>query len=79
MSARLKVELYQARNKQWSFRVIRGARIIIVPGETYSSHGGVRRALRNLAAIATDTSSASWVSPLQAACLLALELDKRKH
>lgn len=73
MSARLKAELFKAENGQWAFRVIRGARIIIVPGETYTSRAGAKRALRNLAAIATGTSSTSWVSPLQAAYLAELE------
>lgn len=79
MSARLKAEFIHARNGQWSFHVIRGSRIILTPGETYKTHAGARRAMRSLATISTDTSSTSYVSPLQAACLLALETDKRKH
>lgn len=78
MSSRLQVELYQARNKEWSFRVIRGARITLVAGETYKVRGGARRALRSLATVCTDSSSSSWVSPLQAACLKELADEQRR-
>jgi len=77
VSARLKVEIFAAKNGQWAFRVIRGARIILGPVETYALRGGARRAVRALAAISTDASSSSWVSPLQAACLLGLEDEQR--
>jgi len=78
VSARLKVEIYQATNTEWSFRVIRGARIILVPGETYKLRGGVRRAVRNLAGIATDHMMVSAVSALQAEALAALEREQRE-
>lgn len=77
MSARLKVEVYRAKNNEWSFRVIRGARIVLVAGETYTQRGGARRAVRNLAAICADTSSASWTSPLESACLEGLAAEDR--
>lgn len=75
MSARVKVELYEARNGQWSYRVIRGARIIIVPGETYVTRAGARRALRSLADISTDSPSIAG-SRLHAACVAELERDR---
>lgn len=77
MKPRLKVEIYRAANKQRSFRVTRGSRIILTPGETYRVRGGVRRAVRNLAGIATDHMIAGSVSQLQADALAALEREQR--
>ncbi len=75
-AAKVKCEIYVAQNMEWGFRIVRGSRITLAPGETYKLRGGVRRAVRALAAIATDSSSSSWASPLQAACLSELDREQ---
>ena len=71
MSAQLKVELYEDRNGEWSFRVIHGARVILVPGEAYTSRLGARRALRSLADLSKCTPIRC--SDLAAACYTELD------
>lgn len=77
-TAKLKCEIYPSDHvlKQYAFRIIRGSRIVLVPGELYSTRGHCRRAVRNLAKICTDSSLSSYVSPMQAACLAELDREQ---
>ncbi len=46
---RVKIEIFQAKNKQWTFHVTRGARIVLAAGETYLTRANARRALAGVA------------------------------
>lgn len=78
MTAKVKCHIWKAANGEWTFHIIRGARITLVPGETYQLRGGARRAVRALAEISTDRSLQSYVSQLQAACLKELGDEQKR-
>lgn len=70
-AAKVKCQIYIAENMEWSFRIIRGSRIIIGPEETYKTRGGVRRAVRSIAEISTGFSG----SQLSSACFDCLDAE----
>lgn len=73
----IKVEIYQAANNEFSFRVKGGnARITLWPGETYKTRGAVRRAVRTLARWAASTANDVVGSPLYDACHAALDAEQ---
>lgn len=74
--AKVKCQIYESLSvrSQWAYRVIRGSRVVLVPGELYSSRGACRRAVRNLVAIAT--SPGIFISPLEAACFVELDREQ---
>lgn len=76
MAGKVHVEIFKTVNGQFSFRVKRGGNIILGPEEAYKLRGGVRRAVRSLATVATDESLGSYVSPLQAACWAELDREQ---
>ncbi len=79
-AAKVKCEIFIAQNMQWGFRIVRGSRITLAPGETYKLRGGVRRAVRELAAISNSNPETNFaaLSPLQSACLIALDYEQAR-
>lgn len=83
MSAQLKVQIYQSKIvgmtlAQWSYRVVRGARIILTPNEFYALRGGVRRAVRNLATISLPVHDTVTITPLAEACYVELDAENAR-
>lgn len=65
----IRAELFQAKNKEWSYRIIAGnGRITLTPGETYKLRGGARRALRQLGREATCAPKKTADDPMALHC-----------